>query len=167
MLASNHQKIDKIKYLADLADEKKKNRLMTTSNLEHEIIEEGVECKLISCQKYLDKYFIGFSEKNTIKDIKTHTVKYAFEEETINNVYELSDFVRDAKLMIKIAHSREFDPSLIMYLEENKKGLNTLLRYLKTKTKLIDILQTYFKEWDSFTLEKYNERVIYYFKCKS
>ncbi|MCD8414585.1 hypothetical protein LNI90_08645 [Tenacibaculum dicentrarchi] len=69
--------------------------------------------------------------------------------------------------MIKIAHSREFDPSLIMYLEENMKALNTLLRYLKTKTKLIDILQTHFKEWDSFTLEKYNERVIYYFKCKS
>ncbi|MCD8402082.1 hypothetical protein [Tenacibaculum finnmarkense] len=69
MLASSHQKIDNIKYLADLADEKKKNR-MTVSNLEHEIIEEGVECKLMSCQKYLDKYFIGFSEKKNDKRYK-------------------------------------------------------------------------------------------------
>jgi len=132
------------------------------TEFERTLILESIENKHSKYLDFINKYFMGFSEYNSVKDLR----QYEIGEEILNNAmiftFELSDTLKEVKQIIKLIKKYEFDDYVLEQYEIIVTAINTIIRGCKEKLKTK--LEILLKHMKPETIETYNNRVVSYFR---
>lgn len=134
------------------------------NEFEFELINEAINNRHDTYLKFIDKFFMGFSEYNSLRDLRQYEIGEEINGDAWLFAIELSDNIKDVKAIIKTIKKLGIDPNLLAEYENIETGLKTIVRGCKDKLKqkLKPVLQKMSKQ----QLETYNKRVISYFRYK-